>query len=178
MLKIQTFFKNLTITLEREKNRWLVNYNYGMINVTREVCSGRSRISVWRVPAQGRFHRGDKIFPVLWSTRRWFPGEDSEWREGKKRKIFEQNKMNRMCKHRGEKMCNAPPISEIGVSGHVQGEEKKPVVDQVLWRQFVNSDSVFSPSAVWSHEVKDYWAGKWHDNTWHVSKSKDSIPSS
>lgn len=84
--------------------------------------------------------------------------------------------MNSICKHRGEKTHSAPPITEIGISGRVRDEEKKPVVDQVLWRQLIKLR--LSPPAVQSHEVKDYWAGKWHDNTWQVSKSKNSIPSS
>lgn len=28
-----------------------------------------------------------------------------------------------------------------------------------------------------SHDVKPEWAGKWHENTWHVSKPKTKIPS-
>lgn len=46
--------------------------------------------------------------------------------------FLEQNKMNSICKHRGEKTHSASPIMEIGISGHVRDEEKKPVVDQVL----------------------------------------------
>lgn len=51
---------------------------------------------------------------------------------GRREKFLEQNKMNSICKHRGEKTHSAPPITEIGISGRVRDEEKKPVVDQVL----------------------------------------------
>lgn len=44
---------------------------------------------------------------------------------------------------------------------------------QMIWRWFIKFR--LSPVATGSLHVRDYWAGKWHDNPWHVSESKSSI---
>lgn len=79
--------------------------------------------------------------------------------------------MNSMCRNRGEKMYSAPPRNRNKCFRVWLGWEKRK--QQVFWWQFIKFR--LDPPAMGSPDIKDYWAGKWHDNTWQVSKSKNDI---
>lgn len=78
--------------------------------------------------------------------------------------------MNIVCRNRGENKCSVPPRNRKRCFGEWLGEDKETAstLKAVYTIQTRSSSSG-------SHDVKDCWTGMWHDNGWHVFKSKNCI---